>query len=311
MIFAQQGESWFVDRVAIKVNDKIITEQELLLTYKQKKDELIQNYKGSDFKNDLKNLWDEVLTDAVDQLLLYEKAVELGIDISEETLDGSLQNQKESYGLSQEEFEAMILKQTGMTLSQYMEATLRYQSGQRVVQSRVWGAIVIDDPEIAKYYEEHIPDFTNPETFHVAEIVFSKGEDLAGAKSRAEECLNKLKKGMEFEKAVETYSDGASKAIKGDLGELVKGDLNKTLETAVLKMETGDVSPIIEIESSFYILKMIKRTPSAPKPLDEVKDDIRTTLREPRFTKALDKYLVGLRNEYLIDRVVKTPSTGY
>ena len=54
------------------------------------------------------------------------------------------------------DFEAMILEQTGMNIQQYTEATIRYQSGQRVVQSRVWGAIAIEDPEVAKYYEEHI-----------------------------------------------------------------------------------------------------------------------------------------------------------
>lgn len=308
---AQEGESWFVDRVAVKVNDKIITEQELILTYTQKKRQLLQEFTTGSLELELERLWEEVVDDAVDQLLLYEKAVELGMDISEETLDGTLQNQKESYGLSQEEFEEMILEQTGMNLQQYMESTVRMQSGQRVVQSRVWGSIQIEDPEIAKYYEEHIESYTDPETFQIAEIVFAKGEEALAARERAQSCKAKLDQGLDFSEAVQEYSDAASKAIGGDLGELVRGDLNATIEEAALKLEVDQVSPIIELGDFYYLIKLLNRVPATPKPIDEVKEQIKMALREPRFEDALDRFLSELRESYLIEKLISKPSSGY
>jgi len=310
-IFAQDSNSWFVDRIAIKVNDKIINEQELMLTYKQKKSQLIENYLGNNLSLDLEKLWNEVLDDAVDQLLLYEKSVELGIDISEETLDGNLQNQKESHGLSQEDFEKMITEQTGMTLAQYIDFTIRFESGQRVVQRDVWGGIQIDDPEVAKYYEEHIDSYTNPEVFQIAEIVFLKGETPSASREKADQCLVKINDGMDFKDAVQEFSEAASKAINGDLGELLKGDLNSKIEKAALNLDVGNVSDVIELESSFYVIKLLKRTPAFPKPIDEVKEDIKMSLREPRFEVAFEKYLKDLREQYLIDKLVDSPSEGY
>ena len=311
-IFIQEGESWFVDRVAVKVNDKIITEQELILTYQQQKRQFLQNYMGTSLEQDLEKLWNDTINDAVDQLVLYEKAVELGINISEESVDGTLQNQKESHGMTQEEFEKMILEQTGMSLQQYVESTIRFQSGQRVVQSRVWGTIMIDDPEVAKYYEENIVKFTNPETFQIAEIVFQKGENPSDAQARAKECLDQIRQqDLSFKDAVQKYSEAASKAIDGDLGELVLGDLNKTIEDAALALRVGDVSQVIDTEASFYIIKLLKRTKAFPKPIDDVKEEIKMTLREPRFEVALEKFLTELRESYLIDKMISKPSSGY
>ncbi|PIE89097.1 MAG: hypothetical protein CR997_13010 [Acidobacteria bacterium] len=310
-ILLQEGDSWFVDRVAVKVNDKIINERELMITYKKQKAQLLQEYSGSDLTAEYEKLWNQIMDDAVDQLLLYEKAVELGIDISEETLDANLQNQKESYGLDQAEFEKMLEQQTGMTLQQYIDFTIRFQSGQRVVQREVWGAIIIDDPEVAKYYQEHIDQYTNPEVFQIAEIVFLKGESPEAAREKAQKCLAELKEGFPFSKAVEKYSEAASKAIGGDLGELFIGDLNPTIEKAAQNLEVGAYSKIIELEASYYLIKLLKRTAATPKPIDEVKEEIKMSLREPRFDATFDKYLKGLRNEYLIEKLISKPSQGF
>jgi parvulin-like peptidyl-prolyl isomerase len=304
--FQTLGEPVMLDRVAIKVNDKIITERELSLTYlNRRKDLLARNEYSVDLAATLDGLWDELVEESVNELLLYEKSVELGWNLSHESVEGQLENQRESNGLSAEEFASLLREQTGMTLKQYIDYTLRSESANRVIQQAIFQSIQIDDPEVVMYYEQHLNEFTVPESFRVLEIVILKGKLPSVARDTAERCLKDLQEGLSFEVAIQTYSESPSKEINGDLGLLNQGDLNAVIEKAALALAVGEFSGIVETDTAYYLLKLAERHAAHPKPFDEVKEEIKYRLRSPRFEKAYERYMKELKDSYLVEVVVK------
>jgi parvulin-like peptidyl-prolyl isomerase len=308
--FLLLGDPVMIDRVALKVNDKIITERELLTTYRQRKRALLQD-KGQELDEAaLAALWTEVVDEATDQLLLFEKAFESGAAISEDALESRLQSLKEANGFNEEEFAKALLEQTGMTPQEYVDFSRRDESARRVIYSQVLSRIEIEDSEIAKYYETHAESFQVPARYRLSEVVALKGEDPALARFKIASCQNQLENGASFEEVASSQSDAGSREFGGDLGEMEYGDLHAVIESAVKELSPGAVSQILETESAYFLIKVSEKIPARRKKIDEVKEEIRMVLQEPRLQSKLDEFLAELRKTYLVDRLITTPSGG-
>ncbi|CAM2068025.1 Peptidylprolyl isomerase [Sulfidibacter corallicola] len=301
-------ETEFVDRVAIKVNDKIITQRELVMMYEQRRQGYLQAYRGAQLDEKLKTAWEDTLKEAQEQLLLYENAVELGMALSEEDVRSRLNAMRESNGLSEQEFEEIIQEQTGMSMHDFIEFRKRQDSADTVIHTKVVSQIKIDDSEIAKHHSEHREDYLNPATYRIAEIVLLKGEgDPLAAKIKANSAAEFLKKGGDFTEAAQMYSDSSSKESGGDLGIVQYGDLNKLIEDKVNAMALNEVSEVFETQTAYFIIKLLDRTPPKPKPIQEVRDDIVRELRMPRMESTMATYLQDLKNKYLLQVKTRKP----
>lgn len=297
----QETKTVFVDRVAIKVNDKIMTERELMFTYRQAREQALAQYKGAELDKQLKEAWKETVKSAEETMLMYEKASELGYALSKDDVSAELNSMKESRGLTDEEFEKAILEQTGMSLSELIDLRQRENSAQMVFQSQVLQKIVIEDNEIAKYHEEHVADFMEPATYRIAEIVFTKNEaNPAETESRVQACLADLKAGQDFGEMAKKYSDSLSKENGGDLGLVKYGDLLDSIEAKVKSMKVGDYSEKLETATAIFLIKLLEQNPSKPKPVDMVRDQVVSALRQPRTEAQLVKFIEQLRAEFSV-----------
>lgn len=303
MLLAQENKTVFIDRVAIQVNDKIITERELLFTYKQARTEAINKYTGAELDSKLKEAWEQTVKDSEETLLMYEKAVEMGYAFSRDDILSELMSLKESKGLSDKEFEEAISAQTGMTLEELVSLRQRENSAQMVFQSMVLQRINIEDNEIAAYYNQHKNDFMTDATYRIAEIVILKAEGTS--RDKAEECIKAIEAGSDFGEVAKTYSDSLSKENGGDLGLVKFGDLLGLIEDQVKNLSVGEHSPILENDAAWFIIKLLELNESRPKTLETVRDEVINALRMPRTESRLDEFLKELRAEYSLK--VHTP----
>lgn len=304
--FFQNPDPVFIDRVAIKVNDKMITQRELVTLYQVRRKQLMEQHQGAELDNKLQNAWDDLIEDRSETLLLYEKAVELGYEFTEEDVRSRLNSWKESNGLSDEEFERVILDQTGMPFEDFITYQRREDSAQSVIQGQVLSQIQIDDSEIAKYYAEHQDAYMNPATYRIAEIVVLK-EDTENPRAKVQEITSFLASGGDFAEAAQKYSDSASKESGGDLGVVEFGDFNQTIEDKVNTMSVGDVSEPLETDVAFFIIKLLERNPESPKPIQDVRQEIVEQLRLPLFESRYNQYIRELKDQYVLKVILSTP----
>ena len=302
----QDKTTVFADRIAIKVNDKIITEQELVKIYKNFRREALQKYTGAELDAKLKEAWADAIATSEETLLLYEKAVDTGVAYSRDEAISQLISVKESHGLSDDEFAKEIFKQTGMTFDEMVDSQTRDNSANAVLHQEVIGRIKIDDSEIAKYYDEHQDQYLEPATYRISEVVFLKNpENASEIRKKAEACLTEIQNGLDFADAARKHSDSISKEDGGDLGIAQYGDLLGAIEDQVKNLGVGEVSTILETQSAFFIIKVTEKNPATPKPLESVRDDIIAKIREPRFQTAYDAFMTKLRSEFLLEIYVE------
>lgn len=142
----------------------------------------------------------------------------------------------------------------------------------------------ITDKQIESYYETDVVG--DIEASHILITVDAKDDATEEEKTKAEEkakneaeqIIEKLNKGEDFNKLAKTYSkDDSNKDKGGALGKFNKGDMEKSFETAAydLKVDEYTKEPI----KTSYGYHIIKKTKEYEKDkLENVKEEIKDTL---------------------------------
>ena len=87
------------------------------------------------------------------------------------------------------------------------------------------------------------------------------------AKTKADQLLQQIKSGSDFEQLAREQSDDASSKRGGDLGVFTKGIMHKRFEEATLALEIGQHSDVIETPFGYHI---IERMPVVEVHLDHI-----------------------------------------
>ncbi|NQU07841.1 MAG: SurA N-terminal domain-containing protein [Candidatus Abyssubacteria bacterium] len=120
--------------------------------------------------------------------------------------------------------------------------------------------IEVSPEDLASYYERHKQEYAEPAKVKLAYVEFRKepGQaDFDASKKVAQDVLERIKSGDDFEELAEMYSDDAATKPKGgDLGFFGRGKMVKEFEEAAFSMAAGEVSDVIKSEFGYHIIKV-------------------------------------------------------
>lgn len=161
--------------------------------------------------------------------------------------------------------------------------------------------VTVTENDIKQYYDQHADQYKVPERVHVRHILIKTpppGPDgkvdqkaLDAARAKAEGILNQIKNGGNFEELAKKNSDDPGSAAKGgDLPPFQKGAMVAEFEQAAFALQTkGQLSGLVKSQFGFHIIQLIDKEPEHTKPLEEVKSDIETMLKQQKQSKAADE----------------------
>jgi parvulin-like peptidyl-prolyl isomerase len=307
---ALAGQEVIEEIVAI-VNDEIITLTQARDQYNSVLDELrAREISPEEYDKQREILRNELLDAMITDILLLQKAEEQDLNVSEQ-LRTIIENIKKENNLATDEDLGRALQQQGMTLQswrqQYEQALLR----QAVIYSEVERFIVLDDAEIVQYYRLHPDEFKVPTEFELRAVYLAQDtrtpDDLESLKNTISK---ELEAGTEFPELASRHSDPPLNETQGELGRFKKGELDKTLEEAVDKLNAGDVSPWIEARNGWYLLKVEERIESFLQPFEEIRETVQTKLFGERRELKLTEYLKTIKEQSYI-RIIKPDPWDY
>ncbi len=152
------------------------------------------------------------------------------------------------------------------------------------------------DEDIEDYYQAKIADFRVKKMYRASHILIhinsSKVEGTASpeekqklaqdkAKIRATDLHRKVKAGADFEEIAKKYSDDPGSGSQGgSLGEFPKGTMVSAFESALEKLEVGEISEPVLTPFGFHIIKLESRTEEHFKSLEEVRENVISSLKK-------------------------------
>ncbi len=170
---------------------------------------------------------------------------------------------------------------------------------------------VLKDAAARQYYDQHPDEFATPERVHVRHIVITATQTGPNAKSK-EQALEKIKalaaqlhesnfvtrtvkdpKAAEqlrinqFKQLARQYSEDASGENGGDLGWLIKGQLDPDFEAAAWTLKPGILSGIVESKFGYHLILVDAKQPAGIESFNEAKPSIREFLMNQNAAEVL------------------------
>lgn len=242
------------EKLLAEVNGKKITGVDYNLFLDSLNPQLKQYFGGQEINK-------EVINELVYQALLYEDAIERGMD-------------------KDEEFQEVLEKTKESMLKTY-------------ALGKLLATVSVSDDEIKKFYQDHKEAFKENESANASHI-------LVEEEDKAREIYEKIKKGEDFEALAREFSTCPSKEKGGDLGIFTRGQMVKEFEDAVFNGEVGKVTEPVKTQFGYHIIKINEKNEGRDLEFDEVKEKIAAQVRRQKEQEVYNKKINELKDKYQV-----------
>ena len=299
---AEQAE--VLDGVAAIVNRDVITISQVRELIGSRERSLREVYSGSNLADKVKEMRLAALKDLVDRQLIiqeFRKMQEKGANIPEYVVDDRVQTIiREEFGNDRAAF-VRTLQAQGYTVTRFKEIEKEKIVVQAMRQAKVNEDFVISPNQIQAFYNKNKAGYALPEQVKLRMIVLREGAgtDVPGGENKAQtadEIRQKLVAGAEFPRMAEMYSeDEGTRDSGGDWGWVERNTLNEQLSSVAFALRPGQVSPVVKLAGSYYILLVEAKKNASVKPMSDVRDEIEKNLIQQERMKTQQRWIDSLR----------------
>ncbi|HEY8538381.1 MAG TPA: peptidylprolyl isomerase [Steroidobacteraceae bacterium] len=246
-----------LDRIAAIVNDGVVLVSEL----ERQTEEVIERLREQNTELPPRNvLRRQILERLIIEEIQMQRAQRLGIEVSDEMLNGALADVAQRNNISFADL-PRALESQGIDYRTYREEMRKQITLQLLRQRDVISRINISPRELEQALArlQNAPD-QNSE-YNVSHILISvpvaaTPEQLQAREARAREVYEKAKAGQDFAQLAVTYSDSSTNIEGGSLGWRKGSQLPSILTDLIPKMKPGEVSEPIRTPSGFHIFRL-------------------------------------------------------
>jgi peptidyl-prolyl cis-trans isomerase SurA len=295
---AARGE--IVEKVIVKVNGDIVTQSE----FEARQIAAVQQSRvGTDqVEKFLRENNAHILQEAIDDLLLVQRAADLGMKMRPDYIKEVIEGIKKENNIASDEDLQQQLRREGMSLDELKRNIERNILKRQVLQRELESKVTATEDDGKAYYQGHMDEYTKAATVRLQQIVVKADPKEP---NRAEEIVARIRNGEDFAELAKTYSVGPNTASGGDLGTLRKGDLAPDVEKVAFSLGLGQVSDPIPTADGYRILRVMEKTEGSVTPYEDARIEILRRLNAARSSEEVERYLQGLRDKAIIDLRVR------
>ncbi|MCE9605426.1 MAG: peptidyl-prolyl cis-trans isomerase [Planctomycetia bacterium] len=227
----------------------------------------------------------------------FAKAMEKFDEEFDKTVVPQMLSDRKASDLQQ--LEAM-LRRDGTTLEREKKAFAESVLRSSWISQNVKVTQEVTHEQMLAYYQSHLAEFefTGASRWEQISMKFENFPTKQAAYAEAAKAGNLVVDGRPFEQVAKTMSQGSTAAQGGEVNWTKRGSLvSQPLDTAVFTLPIGTLSPIIEDERGFHIVRVIDRRDAGRKPFTEVQGEIRKKITEERTVVAKVKYVEEIKKK--------------
>ena len=260
-----------------------------------------------------------ILDELVERALIAQETRRRGIEPKEGQLDTEEKHLVEFCG-SDARYLAYVA-QNGFDRQGYRDYVLRPALNGKALAAELTRDLDPTDAEVRAYHEAHAADadFQQPERVtgeHIlinarrgvlaARLEQSEGiqpdapamntalaRETAAARTRADAVRQQAAApGADFAALARQFSeDPGSREAGGSLGTFARGVHPAALDDAFFALKPGEVSPVVQTEYGFHVLRITARLAAGPRTLAEATPEVRRRLRQEKSAGRLRQWL--------------------
>lgn len=281
-----------INRVLAVVNGEVITELDLINYLRRKHPEP----RGEELTQEVKDrLIRESLQKLIEDRLILSFGKKKNIQVKKSEIESRIAEIRKNF-ISDIEF-LHALEGDGLSYQGLYQNISDSILKKRVIDLFVRRKIEIHPEELKEYYQSHLDEFIRPERVKIRKIYFKKGK---GVEEKIKQIKDLLSKNVSFEDLALNHSD--SDTIYLNQGEWIeKGKLSKKVEDVLFSLNPGEISPLVETESGYYIFQVVDKKPSVQMSFEEAEGKIYETIYRKKFSREYQEFIEGLKEDAQID----------
>lgn len=293
-----------IDGIAAIVNNDVITFSQVQEVSSSQEQSLRQQYSGQELVDKVKESRLAALRDLVDRQLVLQEFKKKDFHLPDYVVEDHVQEIiRQDFQGDRQAF-VRTLSAQGYSLNRFRDNEKDKIIVQAMRQSNVKGNFTASPQKIEAYYNANKNEFATPEQIKLRLIVLNAdpADSNGGSSTRqmADEIQRKAKDGADFATLAKTYSMDGTAENGGDWGWVDQKTLNQELTNVAFALAPNQVSQVVQIGDSYYILYCEAKKPSSFMPLQEVKDGIQRKLEQVQRQQAAQRWLDGLREKAYI-----------
>ncbi len=253
----------------------------------------------------LAKIRENILNRLIEEELLAQEIRRQEIQITAEELEREFEKYKARFK-GEEQFQNYL--KHGKTTIEEIQNRLKASLALSKLLVKL-GKLSVTEEDVQRTYDAGIKMYTEPEQIHALHLLVKAAENapaeqIEPARKKVEEALAKLKKGADFAAVVQEYSeDVMSKEKGGDLGFFRRGVMVPKFEEAAFALKPGQMTQEpVRTPFGFHIIKVLERKEERVRPLDEVAEQIRESLKNRATFKARRDLVQQLKSAATIER---------
>jgi len=258
-----QQDADMVLRIAAVVNDDVISVYDI-----EARTDILVASAGMPNTPDMRaRIRDQVLRALVDETLKLQEAKRLGQEVTEEDMSTAVRQVEQQNGIPPGGFEDFI-QATGVDRESAMRQIRAEVAWVKSVQVTFRDQVDISDEQVDIVMNRLKAARGKPEHL-VSELYLpvDNPSDDSSVLENAKRLVAQLRAGAAFAPLARQFSHSPSAAKGGQLGWVKQGELDKTLEDALMAMQPETISDPIRTISGYYILALVDRRRTAePQP---------------------------------------------
>lgn len=241
----------------------------------------------------------KVLEKLIDKKITNAKIKELGIVVTQEQIDATIEGIKRENKFTQEDLLAE-LKNRGITYEKYRENLKREMELFRLINTEVQSKIIIREEQLKEYYQEHLDEFKSEGKIHLASIYLSRKKPRDDKEpdellEKMNKILERLEQGEDFNKLAEEVARDHGEALNGDVGLFKESQLDPDLVNLLRNLSDGGITEPIIRRDGIQIVKLVKRHKSEVRSFDDVRNMIHSIFYKKEVEKRYKAWIEELR----------------
>ncbi|HWB57994.1 MAG TPA: peptidyl-prolyl cis-trans isomerase [Chthoniobacteraceae bacterium] len=293
--------------VAAIVNNDVITYDQVKMLTGPQEMTLAQAYPQQPdvFRQKVTELRTQAVKDLIDRQLIlqeFKKLEEKGASIPDYVVDDHIQTYIRGEFNGNRAAFIRTLDAQGLTLAKFRQMEKDKIIVAAMRERQIKKDIFIPPKDVQDYYNQHIAEFSTPDSIHLRMISLAQGGATdATQKALAEEIRQKvISQHADFGNMAQFYSDDEHAKDKGDYGWVTRKDINSDLGKIAFSLKPGQISNIVESSGRYWLLYVEAKKPGGSTSFKDARIAIEQKLLQIEQQQEQEKWLAGLRKKAYI-----------